>query len=98
MSEKVSEQLDEMEIIEVSYYLEVSSPGLDRPLKTDKDLKRNMGKEIEINLYSKLNGKKKYLGKLIDFNKGYVKIKDEQEEEIELPKKIISQIKLFVKI
>ena len=41
------------------YILSVSSPGLDRPLKTDRDLKRNVDKEIEITLFAKTNGKKK---------------------------------------
>ncbi|HLR35761.1 MAG TPA: ribosome maturation factor RimP [Tissierellales bacterium] len=97
MSEIVSEKLDEVDIIEVSYYLEVSSPGLDRPLKTDKDLNRNIGRDVDISLYSNLNGKKKYSGELIGFNEEYVEIRDDQGIETQLPKEIISLIKLAVK-
>jgi len=96
MSEIVSEKLDEVDVIKVSYYLEVSSPGLDRPLKTDKDLRRNKGKDIDVNLYSSLNGKKKYSGELAGFDEENVIIKDKQGNEIQLPKEIISQIKLAV--
>ncbi len=68
VSEAVGNKLDEIDPIEGSYYLEVSSPGLDRPLKTDKDLKRNIGKEIEISLYKNIDGKKKNLREeLLDF-------------------------------
>ncbi|OZV12939.1 hypothetical protein CIW83_06935 [Tissierella sp. P1] len=51
VSQLLSDKLDEKDPITTPYYLEVSSPGLDRPLKNDKDLKRNLGKEIEIKLY-----------------------------------------------
>ena len=96
MSEIVSDKLDEVDIIEVSYYLEVSSPGLDRPLKTDKDLNRNKGKDIDISLYTSLNGKKKYSGELIGFDEKYVEIRDNEGNGIRIPKEIISQIKLAV--
>ena len=47
-----------------SYILNVSSPGLDRPLKNEKDFKRNMGKEIELKFYAQINGKKSVSGVL----------------------------------
>lgn len=96
MSEIVSEKLDDADVIDVSYYLEVSSPGLDRPLKTDRDLERNKGRNIDISLYKSLNGKKKYSGELTGFDEKNVVIKDNQGEEIQLPKEIISQIKQAV--
>jgi len=60
-SEIIGDRLDELDLIENSYYLEVSSPGLDRPLKTDKDLKRNIGMNIELSLYKNIDGKKAIL-------------------------------------
>ena len=45
-------------------YLEVSSPGLDRPLKTEADYAKHVGKQIAIKLYRALNGKKEYIGEL----------------------------------
>ena len=98
VSEAVGTKLDEIDPIEDSYYLEVSSPGLDRPLKTDKDLKRNIGKEIDISLYKSIDGKKKYRGVLLDFSDKYIKIKEGNSmEEKEIERDAISKIKLVVK-
>lgn len=95
VSEKVSEFLDEKDPIKDHYYLEVSSPGLDRPLKNDKDLKRNMGEEIEISLYQNLDGKKKYDGHLIGFDDENLEI-ESNNNKIVLPRELISLIKLKV--
>ena len=57
------------------YILSVSSPGIDRPLKSDRDFKRNMGGEIEITLFKKLDGKKKFTGVLENFDERQVTIK-----------------------
>jgi len=54
----LSELLDEADPIVQSYIFEVSSPGIDRPLKTDRDYEKNNGKLIEIKLFTPLNGKK----------------------------------------
>ena len=51
-----------------AYILNVSSPGIDRPLKNDRDYARHIGKEIEVTLFSKLDGKKKYVGILKEFD------------------------------
>ena len=51
-----------------SYTLNVSSPGLDRPIKTDSGLKANIGNKLEISLYSKINGVKNIVGNLVGFN------------------------------
>ncbi|GAB6117766.1 ribosome maturation factor RimP [Thermoanaerobacter brockii subsp. lactiethylicus] len=67
VSEYLSDRLDEVDPIEHSYILEVSSPGLDRPLKKPRDFERNIGKEIEISLYSPIDKRKKFEGELIEF-------------------------------
>ncbi|SHE60968.1 MULTISPECIES: ribosome maturation factor RimP [Thermoanaerobacter] len=67
VSEYLSDRLDEADPIEHSYILEVSSPGLDRPLKKPRDFERNIGKEIEISLYSPIDKRKKFEGELIEF-------------------------------
>lgn len=50
------------------YILNVSSPGIDRPLKTDRDYERNVGKEIEVTLFSKMDGKKNFKGMLTTYS------------------------------
>lgn len=97
VSEAVGNKLDELDPIQLSYYLEVSSPGLDRPLKTDKDLKRNLGKDIEINLYKSLDGKKKLTGELLGFTENHIKILEDNLGEKVIERDIISKVKLAVK-
>ena len=62
------------------YTLNVSSPGLDRPFKTQRDFERNLEKEVEIKLYAPLKGKKFIEGVLTDFDENSVTVKTEKEE------------------
>lgn len=68
VSNAVDPVLDEADPIEQAYYLSVSSVGIDRPLKKDKDFQRNIGNTIDIKLYAPMNGKKEFCGKLISFD------------------------------
>ncbi len=61
--------LDELDPIDCAYTLNVSSPGLDRPLKLDWDYKRNLGKKITVKLYKPLDGKKTFNGVLESYDK-----------------------------
>jgi ribosome maturation factor RimP len=97
MSEILSDKLDQEDPIDAAYFLEVSSPGLDRPLKTDKDLNRNIGKDVEISLYRPFEGKKTYEGKLNNFNDEFITIDIRTDELINIPRNIISNIKLALK-
>ncbi len=97
VSEQVGDKLDELDPIDESYYLEVSSPGLDRPLKTDKDLKRNIGKDVEISLYKNIDGKKKYIGQLIGYDEEFIQIKEDSLGYKKIQRETISKIKLAVK-
>lgn len=56
------------------YTFNVSSMGLDRPMKTDKDFQRNLNKEIEVKLFAPLNGKKEFCGNLISFNEKIISL------------------------
>ncbi|HBC95163.1 MAG TPA: ribosome maturation factor RimP [Clostridium sp.] len=94
-SEILSDKLDEIDPIDKSYYLEVSSPGLDRPLKTNKDLKRNIGMKVELSLYKNFEDKKNYIGKLVDYSDKYIVILDGEIEK-SIPREIISNIKLAI--
>lgn len=68
VSEALERKLDELDPIPHSYYLEVSSPGLDRPLKQDRDFIRHKGETIEVHTYAPVNGRKDFVGKLVDFD------------------------------
>ncbi|MEL7607933.1 MAG: ribosome maturation factor RimP [Bacillota bacterium] len=68
VSRAVEPLLDEADPIEQAYYLSVSSLGLDRPIKKDRDFERNLNKQITVKLYAPLNKKKEYAGTLISFD------------------------------
>lgn len=91
MSRAIEEELDKEDIIEESYYLEVSSPGLDRPIKTQDDLRRNKGKLVEAKLFAPLDVNKLYEGVLASYTKDTV-ILDNEGKEVELPLKSISKM------
>lgn len=97
--EKVSRfldvKLDELDPINKQYYLEVSSPDLNRPLKTDDDLRRNLGTIVEVGLYKKINGSKNYQGELISYDDDSITL-EIYEEEIKLERKDISIIKVAI--
>ena len=78
------------------YILSVSSPGLDRPLKTDRDLKRNVDKEIEITLFAKTNGKKKYEGILKFFDDNNI-VMEINGENIDFERNKIAHIVPIIK-
>ena len=65
VSRELSEILDKKDPIKENYFLEVSSPGLDRPLKKDKDFVRYAGRDVEIKLYKPWNGSKQFEGELV---------------------------------
>ena len=60
--------LDELDPIDTAYILNVSSPGIDRPLKMDRDYKRNLNKKITVKLYKPTDNKKVYNGVLVSFD------------------------------
>lgn len=64
LSDQLEEKLDQLDPIKDSYYLEVSSPGLDRALKKEKDFLRHVGDMVEINTYAPIDGKRVIVGKL----------------------------------
>ena len=78
------------------YILSVSSPGLDRPLKTDRDLKRNVDKEIEIKKKTKTNGKKKYEGILKNFDENNI-VMEINGENIDFERNKIAHIVPIIK-
>jgi len=68
VSRAVDPILDEADPISQAYYLSVSSLGLDRPIKKDKDFERNINKELTVKLYVPQDKKKDFVGKLIEFD------------------------------
>jgi len=64
VSGELGKVLDERDPIPQNYMLEVSSPGLERPLKKDKDFKRYEGRKVRVHTFAPWNGKKEFIGEL----------------------------------
>ena len=94
VNNEITDLLDEANYIKEAYYLEVSSPGIERILRKDSHLQKNIGTQIEIKLFSKdKNGKKEYQGTLKSFDKENNNIENEKKEELKIERKNIAQIK-----
>ena len=88
------EILDREDFVEDSYVFEVSSPGLGRPLKKEKDYIRSMGKEVEIRTYRAINREKEFYGILSAYDENTVTIKTEDGTEMTFEKSDIALIRL----
>ena len=81
ISRALEEKLDAEDFIEDAYILEVSSPGLTRKLKKDRDFERSLGRKVLLKLYKKENDSKEFTGYLVGFDKDTVSIADEKKDE-----------------
>ena len=96
VSRFLSAELDRIDPIEQNYYLEVSSPGMDRALLKDKDFVRFAGEIVDISLYKAVNGQKAFRGKLVGIEDGNIVITDENENRTEFPREQVAKTKLAV--
>lgn len=92
VNNEIDPMLEEADYIKDAYFLEVSSPGVERILRKDKHLKANIENKIEVHLFQNVGKKKVYIGILKEFNEEEVIIETE-EGKIELPRKNIAMIK-----
>lgn len=93
VSDLINPLLDNEDIIKEMYFLEVSSPGIERVLRKEKHFEENIGKEVEINLFKPLNNKKEYTGILNKWDENNIYIETE-ETKITIERKNISLMKL----
>ena len=94
VARRMNDLLDEKDFIADSYVFEVSSPGLGRPLKKEKDYIRSMGKEVEIRTYRAINREKEFYGILSAYDENTVTIKTEDGTEMTFEKSDIALIRL----
>lgn len=99
VSERLSEKLDEIDPIPHHYFLEVSSPGAERPLKTKADFEQAIGKNVLIKTYEPIDGEKQFQGILTSFDGGTaeleIKVKT-RTKQIEIPWEKIAKARLAV--
>ena len=96
VSRAFSEILDKEDPIEDAYILEVSSPGLGRPLKKDKDFQRNLGEEVEVRTYKPINKQKEFVGLLDAWDKETVTLQLESGEMMTIARADIALIRQYI--
>lgn len=98
MSRSIESILDVEDLIQVPYTLEVSSPGIDRPLIKQSDYKRNINRLIRVVTKEKINNQTFFIGRLIDVGEGWIRIKLEKKngKDIFIPMDKISSAKLEI--
>lgn len=96
VSRAIDPILDENDPIEEAYYLSVSSIGIDRPLKKDKDFERNMGKKLQVKLYAPINKKKELLGVLTEYDGESFTINVEKMGEVTIKRKDAALIRPWI--
>lgn len=94
VAREMNDILDREDFVEDSYVFEVSSPGLGRPLKKEKDYIRSMGKEVEIRTYRAINREKEFYGILSAYDETTVTIESEDGEKMTFAKTEIALIRL----
>lgn len=99
VSEQLSEKLDEVDPIPTVYFLEVSSPGAERPLKKESDFHKAIGKHVNIKTYEPIDGSKEFEGKLLSYSAQEItlsiKIKT-RTKEITIPTDKVAKARLAV--
>jgi len=95
VNHEISDLLDVEDFIPHSYILEVSSPGVERPLKTVRDYEKYRGEPIQVSTYQKINGQKKFYGTLESYDQENLLLLKDEGGEIEIPFEMIAQVKLW---
>ena len=94
VSRALSDLLDKNDFIEDAYVLEVSSPGLGRPLKKEKDFARSIGEEVEVRTFRAISHQKEFTGILQSYDKEKIILEMEDQEPMEIPRADIALIRL----
>ena len=94
VSRELSDLLDKKDFIDDSYILEVSSPGLGRPLKKERDFARSIGAEVEIRTYRMVEGRKEFTGVLEKYDSESVTVSYEDGTKQNFDRKEIALIRL----
>lgn len=88
--------LDELDPIDTAYILNVSSPGIDRPLKTERDYKRNLNKKISVKLYKPMDNKKVYDGVLVNYDEETFTVELKNGKQITFNKKDTAKVEPII--
>jgi ribosome maturation factor RimP len=95
VSEKLSKKLDEVDPIPGAYFLEVSSPGAERPLKKEKDFERAVGKHVHVTTYEPIHDAKVFEGELVSYDGKQLEIK-EAKSTVLIPRDKVASARLAI--
>ncbi|HZG71492.1 MAG TPA: ribosome maturation factor RimP [Chondromyces sp.] len=99
VSERLSEKLDELDPIPHNYFLEVSSPGAERPLKKTRDFERAVGKRVHVKTYEPIDGEKTFEGTLLSFENDQLTIEimiKTRKKQVMIPMEKVAKARLAV--
>src|SRR5207249_1114070 len=98
ISRQLSAQLDVEDPIEPRYTLEVSSPGLDRPLFSERDYARFAGRRVRVSTFAPIDGRRNFVGRLEGLVDGAVRLTLEGDREVAIPHQQVAKARLEVEI
>ncbi len=96
VSEQFGAELDAHDVFQDRYTLEVSSPGLDRPLRSESDFRRFLGRLVAVSTFEPIQGRRHFVGRLSAFEAGIVTVVDEDQETYAIPVDKIAKARLEV--
>ena len=94
ISDHLGRILDASDVIKQRYSLEVSSPGINRPLKKEADYQRFIGERVDVTLYAPLNGRRHFKGMIQSVNAGVVAVEEAPQQVFALPLADVAKAKL----
>ena len=94
LSERLSQALDVLDPVPGPYRLEVSSPGVERPLRKEADFQRFAGREVEVHTFAPVQGRRHWVGELLGIEGGKVRLRLSDGSQVELPREGISRARL----
>jgi len=98
LNQMIGDELDNIDFMEEQYYLEVSSEGIEKELKSDEDIRKAIGEYICIRVYKKINGQKEFYGDLLDYSENVITITHPNKKDgLKINKNDISKIRLAVR-
>lgn len=96
VSQCINSELDQLDPIEEQYFLEVTSPGVERILKRDAEFVKFKDHEVQVNLFQSMDGQKIFVGKLVGLIDDHIVLLHETMGEVKIPKSKVSLTKLVV--
>jgi len=84
VSQTLDRYLEATDPIDASYTLEVSSPGIDRPLRKEEDFKTYVGENIRVSVFSPIDGRKNFTGRLMDAADGVISVQVESDTQVRI--------------